>query len=151
MKNRFKTCLGIILFALFQMLCVSPKAQNSGKSPSIVGTYIYELEGQEGMCIITKTHFTFVLTDKARKSFEGSEPSDAEKAAAFTGASSDGGTYKFVGPSRVSVHRLYSINPQLVGKDFTFEYQFEGDLCTYWILQEDGSRQPAGKARRIAK
>ena len=151
MKNRFTTYLGIILFALFQMLCISPKAQNSSKSPSIVGTYIYELEGQEGMCIITKTHFTFVVTDKARKSFEGAEPSDAEKAAAFTGASSDGGTYKFVGPSKVTIHRLYSINPQLVGKDFTFEYQFEGDLCNYWILQEDGSRGPLGKARRIAK
>lgn len=151
MKNQSKTCLAIILIATFQILCFSPNAQNSSKSPSIIGTYIYELDGQEGIAILTKTHCTFIITGKNRKSFQGSEPSEAEKAAAFTSANADGGTYKFVGPSKVTVHRLFSINPQLVGTEFTFEYEFEGDICKYWVLQEDGKRGPLGKARRIAK
>jgi len=126
-------------------------AQDAQKSPSIVGTYTYVLEGQEGMVIWTNTHFIWVLSDKGRKPFPGTEPTEAEKAAAFTSAFADGGTYKFVGPSRITVHRLFSTNPNLVGKDLTFEYEFEGDLCKYWILQPDGSRGVMGMTRRVEK
>jgi hypothetical protein len=126
-------------------------AQEAQKSPSIVGTYKYVLEDQEGMSIMTKTHCIWVLSDKNRKPFQGTEPTEAEKAAAFTSAFADGGTYKFVGPSRITVHRLFSTNPNLVGKEFTFEYEFEGDLCKYWILQSDGSRGTMGMARRVEK
>jgi hypothetical protein len=151
MKKQFKSCLVIILLALTQMLSVSLIAQDSRKSPSILGTFIYELDEQEGMCIVTKTHFVWVLTGKNRKPFQGAEPTEAEKAAAYTGTNSEGGTYKYVGPSRITIHRLFSTNPGLVGKEFTFEYEFEGELCKYWILQSDGSRGPMGKSRRIAK
>lgn len=126
-------------------------AQEAQKSPSIVGTYIYVLEGWEGMSIWTKTHFIAVLSDKNRKSFQGTEPTESEKVDAFTSANADGGTYKFVGPSRVTAHRLFSTNPNLVGKEFTFEYEFEGDLCKYWILQSDGTRGTMGMARRVEK
>ena len=151
MKNQFRTCFTIILIASLQTVFLSSNAQNASKNPSITGTYIYELEGQEGMCIITKMHYTFVLTAKDRKPFQGSEPSETEKAAAFSSTIADGGTYKFVGAGKVLAHRLYSTNPQLVGKEFTFEYEFDGDLLKYWVLQEDGSRGPMGKARRISK
>jgi hypothetical protein len=126
-------------------------AQDAQKSPSIVGTYKYVLEEQEGMAIFTMTHCIWVLSDKNRKSFQGTEPTESEKAGAFTSAFADGGTYKFVGPSRVTVHRLFSTNPGLVGKEFTYEYEFEGDLCKYWILQSDGTRGPMGTARRVEK
>jgi hypothetical protein len=126
-------------------------AQEAQKSPSIVGTYKYVLENQEGMSTWTKTHCIWVVSDKNRKSFQGTEPTESEKADAFTSADAGGGIYKFVGPSRVTVHRLFSTNPNLVGKEFTFEYEFDGDLCKYWILQSDGSRGTMGTARRVEK
>jgi hypothetical protein len=151
MKKQFKTCVTIILIASLQTIYFSSKAQNASKSPSMIGTYIYELEGQEGICIVSKTHFVWVITDKSRKPFQGGDPSESEKAAAYTGANADGGTYKFIGPSRITIHRLFSVNPALVGKEFTFEYEFEGELCKYWMLEADGSRGSMGKARRIEK
>ena len=73
-----------------------------------------------------------------------------QKVATFASSFADGGTYEFVGPSRITVHRLFSTNPNRVGQEFTYEYEFEGDLQKYWILQPDGSRGPMGMARRVA-
>jgi hypothetical protein len=150
MNKIIKTCFCIFSFVLLQIPSTL-KAQDTGKSPSMIGTYLYELDNQEGVCIVTKSHFIWLLSDKSRKTFQGSEPSETEKAAAYVSAYADGGTYKFVGPSRITIHRLFSTNPALVGQEFTFEYEFEGDLCKYWILQSDGTRGPMGKARRIEK
>jgi hypothetical protein len=103
------------------------------------------------MSIITKGYIVWLLTDKNRKSFQGTEPTESEKAAAYTSAFADVCSYKLVGPSRMTVHRLFSTNPALVGKEFTFEYEFDGDLFKYWILQPDGSRGTMGTAKRIEK
>ncbi|MCI0616934.1 lipocalin-like domain-containing protein [bacterium] len=151
MNKPIQTYIWPCLMASFLALTFLLYAQDAQKSPSIVGTYKYVLEDQEGMSIITKTHVIWVLSDKNRKSFQGTEPTEAEKASAFTSAFADGGTYKFVGPSRITVHRLFSTNPNLVGQEFTFEYEFEGELCKYWILQPDGSRGTMGKAQRVEK
>lgn len=125
---------------------------NSSKgSPSVVGTYEYVLEDMEGMCIITEAHIIWLLSNKRWKPFQGEQPTDAEKAAAFDGSFADACTYKFVGPSRITVHRLFTTNPNLVGQEFTWEYEFEGELCKYWVLQPDGSRGPMGMARRVRK
>ena len=124
---------------------------NSQESPSVVGTYEYVLEDMEGMCIYTETHVIWLLSKKGRKPFQGEQPTDTEKAAAFDSSFADVSTYKFVGPSRITCHKLFSTNPNLVGKELTWEYEFEGELCKYWVLQPDGSRGPMGKARRISK
>lgn len=121
------------------------------ESPSVIGTYEYVLEDLEGMCITTESYVIWVLSNKNRKPFQGEQPTDAEKAAAFDGSFAEVGTYKFVGPSRITIHRLFSTNPNLVGKELTFEYEFEGELQKYWILKPDGSRGPMGMARRLRK
>jgi len=118
-------------------------------TPSLVGTYVYELEDEEGMVIWTETHFIWLLNSKTRIPFKDEEPTESEKAVAFTSLTADGGTYTFSGPSRITVHRFFSSVPNLVGTEFTFEYEFDGDLIKYWIIQSDGSRGPMGKARKI--
>ncbi len=118
-------------------------------SPSIVGTYIYELEDQEGIAIWTETHFIYLLTSKTRMPFKDEEPTESEKALAFTSLTADGGTYTFSGPSRITVHQLFSSDPNLVGTEFMFDFEFDGDLVKYWIIQPDGSRGPEGKSRKI--
>lgn len=123
----------------------------SKESPSVVGTYEYVLEDLEGLCIYTETHVIWLLSKKGRKSFQGEQPSDAEKAGAFDSSFADVCTYKFVGPSRITGRRLFSTNPTLVGKELIWEYEFEGELCKYWVLQSDGSRGPMGTTRRISK
>lgn len=151
MNKRIRFYVWPCLVASSLVLAFFLYAQDAQKSPSVVGTYEYVLEGQEGMVTWTETHFIWVLSDKNRKPFQGTEATESEKAAAFTSAFADGGTYKFVGPSRITVHRLFSTNPNLVGKDLTFEYEFEGELCRYWILQPDGSRGSMGMTRRVEK
>lgn len=122
---------------------------NPKENPSVVGTYEYVLEDMEGMCIYTETHVMWLLSSKTRKPFQGEQPTDAEKAVAFDSSFAEVCTYKFVGPSRITGRRLFSTNPNLVGKELTWEYEFEGELCKYWILQADGSRGPMGMARRL--
>jgi len=124
---------------------------NSQESPSVVGTYEYVLEDLEGMCIYTETHAIWLWSKKGRKPFQGEQPTDTEKAAAFDSSFASVSTYKFVGPSRITVHRLFSTNPNQIGKEFTFEYEFEGELQKFWVLQPDGSRGPMGAARRLRK
>ena len=109
------------------------------------------LENREGMAIFTKGYMVYHLSDKNRKSFQGTEITDSEKAAAFSSAIAEVCTYKFVGPSRITVHRIFSTNPSLVGKEFTFEYDFDGDLFKYWVLKPDGSRGTMGTSKRIEK
>lgn len=140
-----------VVAVLFLVLIGYTITQAQGQGPSVVGTYEYVLEGQEGMTIWTKTHFVWVITPKGRKPLEMQNASDSAKAAAFSGVVAGAGTYEFVGPSRIRIHRLYSSNPNLVGKDFTFEYEFKGDLCHYWILNPDGTRGSMGTSRRISK
>lgn len=73
MKKLFKIYLLPCLVASFLALTFLLYAQDAQKSPSIVGTYKYVLEGHEGMSIFTKTHAIWVLSDKNRKSFQGAE------------------------------------------------------------------------------
>ncbi|UCG68004.1 MAG: lipocalin-like domain-containing protein [Thermoplasmata archaeon] len=152
-----KTKLSVFLLSLGVCLCafttltqgeeaVDIKAEDN---PSLVGTYVYELEGLEGMAIWTETHFIWLLYSKARKPFKDENPTDSELANAFKNLTADGGTYTFTGPSRAKIHRLFSSVPNWVGTEFEFEYEFDGDLLKYWIIQEDGSRGPMGKGRKI--
>jgi hypothetical protein len=118
-------------------------------NPSLAGTYVYELEGEEGMAILTETHFIWLLNSKTRKPFKGEKPTESELADAFRSLTADGGTYSFTGPSRAKIHRLFSSVPNWVGTEFEFEYEFDGDVMKYWIIQPDGSRGPMGKSRKI--
>lgn len=121
----------------------------SGDHASTAGTYLYELEDWEGLAVLTETHFTWLLSRKGRSPFQGEQPTDAEKAVAFDGAFAEAGTYHHVGPSRITGVRLFSTNPNLVGTQITWEYEVEGDLHRYWVLQPDGSRGPMGTSRQL--
>lgn len=143
----------LVLF-MFVCLIVTVQSCNNAKVPEandspLVGVWEYELENEEGMCIYTDTHFIWVLSQKDRKSFQGDQPTESEKAEAFSSAHAYFNTYEHVGPSRVTVHTLFSTSPSSPGTEFTFEYEFEGDLMKYWIIQPDGTRGTMGKARRV--
>ena len=119
------------------------------ENPSIVGTWEYELENQDGMVIFTDAHVIWVLSNKERNSFQGDQPTESEKADAFSSAFADASTYKNESPSRINVTRLYSTTPDLIGTGISFDYEIDGDVIRYWIIQSDGSRGEMGKARRI--
>ena len=145
-QSQIRTFPWILALVLAFFLASLVQAQENS---SIVGTWKYELEDREGMAIWTDTHFIWLLSNKGRKSFQGDQPSESEKAEAFNNASADGGTYKHIGPSRITVHRLFSTVPNMPGTDFTFEYELEGDLIKYWEIQPDGTKGTMGKARRV--
>jgi hypothetical protein len=112
-----------------------------------LGTWEYLVDELEGLCIHTETHVFWILVNKARKPFQGEQPTDAEKAQAFTDAWADACTYTFTGPSRVAFRRVFSTHPN--APDFTFEYEIEGDLCRFWILGPDGSKGAMWKSKRV--
>jgi hypothetical protein len=126
---------------------MSDKTDYRQSSPSMLGTWEYLLDDQEGLSIFTETHIFWILVDKERKPFQGDQPTEAEKVQAYTESFADACTYTFTGPSRVAVHRLYSTHPHYT--DFTFEYEIEGDLCRYWVLDPDGSRGPTQMSQRL--
>jgi hypothetical protein len=74
MNKLIRSYVWTCLLALSLALALLLYAQEAKKSPAIVGTYMYVLEGQEGMSILTKTHCIWVLSDKNRKPFQGTEP-----------------------------------------------------------------------------
>ena len=116
-------------------------------SPSLLGTWEYLVDDLEGLCIYTETQVFWILVNKGRKPFQGDQPTEAEKAQAFTDSWADACTYTFTGPSRVAIHRVFATNPN--APDFTFEYEIDGDLCKFWVLGPDGSRGPMWKSRRL--
>jgi len=126
---------------------MNDKTDYKQTSPSVLGTWEYLLDDQEGFCIYTETHVFWILVNKGRKPFQGDQPTEAEKAEAFTESFADACTYTFTGPSRVAIHRLYSTHPHY--PDFTFEYEIADDIMKYWPLRPDGSRGPMGMARRL--
>ena len=148
--KKFLVLFMFVCLILIVQSCKNDKTQEANDSP-IVGVWEYELEDQEGISICTDTHIMWILSQKDRKSFQGDHPTESEKAEAFSSAFADCSTYEHVGPSRITVHRLYSTRPNLPGTEFTFEYEIEGDLEKYWIIQPDGTRGPMGKARRVQK
>lgn len=148
--KKFLVLFMFICLILIVQSCKNDKTQEANDS-SIVGVWEYELENQEGMCVYTDAHVIWILSKKDRESFQGDQPTESEKAEAFSSAFSDCSTYEHVGPSRITVHRLFSTWPNLPGTEFTFEYEFEGDLMKYWIIQPDGTRGTMGKARRVKK
>ena len=105
------------------------------------------LDDLEGLCTYTETHIFWILVNKGRKPFQRDQPTEAEKAQAFTDSWPDACTYISTGPSRVAIHRLFSTNPQ-VG-DCAFEYEMDGDMIKYWPPRPDGSRGATGMAKRL--
>ena len=118
--------------------------------PTLAGTWEYLLDDREGMSICTDTHYLWILVSKERESFQGDRPTEAEKASAFSSAYAEGGTYAYSGPTRVTHHRLFCTNPNLVGTEFSADNEFDGDLLRMWHLNPDGSRRAmVGMARRL--
>lgn len=144
MKNLlFKTQ---ILILLAFSLNLSAQTSNS----EILGVYQYQVEGIEGMSIISPTHFIWVISNKDRQPFSSADPSDEEKAEAYDALNIAAGTWEETGDRRIKFTYTHHVNASLIGQSFEWEYKKEGDQFNYWILQEDKSRGPQQQSRRIA-
>ena len=101
------------------------------------------------MSICTDTHYLWILVSKELEPFQGDRPTEAEKVRVFSDVYAEGGTYVYSGPTRVTHHRLFCTNPNLVGTEFSADHEFDGDLLKFWVLRPDGSKGPMGMARRL--
>ncbi len=110
---------------------------------------MYEMEGRKAMNIITPTHGIWMNVAEDRVDFAGETPTQEEKAAAYDAFQATAGSWSCEG-KRCTFTRLFDKQMELAGTSFGFEYEVEGNLCRYWIIQPDGSRGPEGLARKLA-
>ena len=72
----------VLLLIVFQSCEKSDMKESTVESP-LIGAWEYILDDYKGMCICTDTHFSWTITLKEQKSFEGEAPTETEKAEAF--------------------------------------------------------------------
>lgn len=102
------------------------------------------------MAMISPKHFIWIITDKDR-SHEGKMLSTAEKAKQFSQMNIGAGTWKPIGDNRFEVTFTHNTNPNLVGNSFQWELgSINGNLVEYYVLKEDGTRNPASHSQKIA-
>lgn len=139
--------LQILCFlALFSSLHLQAQTANN----DILGVHKYQAETFEGMSILTPTHFIWIINNKDRPSFASGEPTVAEKARAFESLNIGAGTWEATGKNRNKVTYTHHINHTLVGSSFEYEYEMEGDLNKYWIIQQNGERGEVNYSRKVA-
>lgn len=138
----------LILPVLLLTLAVGMLAQPLPKE--ILGVYKYQLEDQEGLSIISPTHFIWVIYDKNRVSNSKASMSLADKVKAYNANNAAGGTHSYLGEKQVEFTFSIHSTPQNVGNSFVWTYEKKGDLLHFWILSEDGTKGPLMKSKKIA-
>lgn len=135
--------LTLVLVLGFTLLSQSPPAE-------VLGVWKYQLETQEGMSIVTPTHFIWVITAKNRSDFQAENPSIAEKVKAYDAMNVAAGTVTYLGNKKIKFTYTHHSTPQLVGTSFEWTYEKEGDLLQFWIIQDDGSKGPQMQSKRLS-
>jgi hypothetical protein len=79
----------------------------------------------------------------------GEGASQAAKARAYEGLNVNSGTWTCDG-KRGTVTYTYTTDPSLAGTSFSFDYELEGDLERWWVVEPDGSRGWGGRAHKVS-
>lgn len=138
------------LIVLFIGLVLSTVSVAQSLPKEVLGVYKYHLEGQEGLSIISPTHFIWVMLDKDRPHPSKDQLTTAEKAKAYDAMNLAGGTHAYLGDRRVKFTFTIHSSPQAIGSSFDWTYAVDGDLVSFWIIQEDGSKGPRMQSRKLA-
>lgn len=116
----------------------------------VLGVYKYHLDDQEGISIVSPTHFIWIMLDKDRSHQSKNQLTMAEKAKAYDAMNLAGGTHTYLGNNRVKFTFSIHSDPQAINSSFEWTYSFDGDLASFWIMQEDGSKGPLMQSRKLA-
>ncbi len=125
-------------------------SQNPGND--LLGVWKYEVEGMEGICIFTPGHCAWVYLRNDRPNLNGKTLGQQDKVSAYNGITDVGIlTWKSDG-KRATTSWMGSTWPDNVSKtgSFSWDYEIKGDQWQFWIIEPDGKRGFAGKARRLA-
>ncbi len=125
------------------LLAQSPPAE-------VLGVWKYQLENQEGMSIVTPTHFIWIINQKNRSEFVKEELSLAEQIKAYEAMNVAAGTVTYLGDKRIKMTYTHHSTPQLVGTSFVWTYEKKGDLLQFWILQKDGTKGPQMQSKKLS-
>ena len=141
-------CKKTIIACLSLVLCVVLCAQSPPEE--LLGVYKYHLEDQEGISIISPTHFIWIMLDKDRPNPSKGQLKTAEKAKAYETMNLAGGTHSYLGNQRFKYTFSIHSSPEVIGTSFEWTYTLDGDLANFWIIQSDGSKGPLMQSRKLA-
>lgn len=103
------------------------------------GAWQTEIGNQKGMWIAGEAHFVLLMIDKDRGTFAGETPTEAEKATAFS--SMTVGVYENSCEGTENHWKvLYHSNPNAVGATGISDFELDGDVIRWWVLDENGNR-----------
>lgn len=125
------------------LLAQSPPAE-------VLGVWKYQLKKQEGVSIVTPTHFIWIINQKNRSEFVKEELSQTEQIKAYEAMNVAAGTVTYLGDKRIKMTYTHHSTPQLVGTSFEWTYEKEGDLLQFWIMQDDGSKGPRMQSKKLS-
>ncbi len=95
----------------------------------IAGAWERVSDTDQGILVLTETHFSMVVMPKNRQRSERSEPTPEEAMAAYRDLYAMAGTYTVSG-SRATFKRVANLKANLIGLDQEAEFNVEGDRMT---------------------
>ena len=98
-------------------------------SSPLVGAWEQVSDTDQGIMVLTETHFGMVIMPKNRQRSERSEPTPEEAMAGYRGVRAMAGTYT-VSRSGVTFKRVANLKADLIGLDMEAEFNVEGDRMT---------------------
>jgi len=143
------------IFFLLIIICqvsLSNRLIGQGVPGELTGVWKYQIEGLEGISIISPTHSAWILTKADRPNLHGKVLNNEEKVNAYNavGSISILSQKKVPGNKRIASTHLLSNDPSRVGQSFSWDFEINGNFLAYWVIQSDGTRGYNGKARKLA-
>ena len=96
-------------------------------SSPLVGAWEIDSDDYQGFVVYSENHYGDAFTAKARKRFQGSEPTESEEAEAYRTMMAASGTYTISG-SVVIRNEEFSRLPH--GSPVPYEFSIDGDQLT---------------------
>ena len=142
--NRMLFSLGLL--TTLAAVTLGSKNQSADCS-AFQGVWRYDLEGREGLIVVSGDYGAGILTATDRPTL-AQQPTDSALAQAYRTASAWAAHFRCDG-SRIDNETLHDLNPNNVGLTIVTENQLVGNEIRWWTVSPDGTRGPTLTATRI--
>ena len=139
----------VLTAVVFAAACSSSRIDppTSADCAAYAGVWRYDVEGQEGLMIVSGNYAIGLMTTVGRPQL-GEAPTEAALAGAFETANAFAVQIRCE-DDRVYNEVLYNLNPNAAGSAGVSANELSGNEIQWWMLAEDGSRGERLSATRV--